>query len=243
MAVESTPTRFLLDGSLVPECRLVIESGFVRISFLETTPMAFFKLLLGPLRRIASFPLVQFAVVILAILWLQAADNGSPLGEIYSSLDWLVNLTIQQCSSIFEVKSFTRAWLVAGFMIAYVYLAGLVIVFAAKLLVRALLELMARMNLFGLTNVIARERGIAAYRAWLPFERIRPSHIPLEKWEEMYAWPADNTPPYPPLTYRVLRGIVTYVAMAVIVIVLLQVFTPIPAAAWLGKVIGISYPW
>ena len=31
---------------------------------------------------------------------------------------------------------------------------------------------------FGLRNAIARERGIAAYRAWLPFERIRPVNIP-----------------------------------------------------------------
>ena len=36
----------------------------------------------------------------------------------------------------------------------------------------------ARRNMFGLTNVIARQRGIAAYRAWLPLERIRPAHIP-----------------------------------------------------------------
>jgi len=38
-------------------------------------------------------------------------------------------------------------------------------------------------NLFGLRNAIARERGIAAYRAWVPLERIRPVSIPQEKWE------------------------------------------------------------
>jgi hypothetical protein len=68
-------------------------------------------------------------------------------------------------------------------MIAYVYLAGLVILFIAKVVVRAAVELVARMNAFGLTNAIARERGIAAYRAWLPLERIRPAQIAQEKWE------------------------------------------------------------
>jgi hypothetical protein len=43
-------------------------------------------------------------------------------------------------------------------------------------------------NLFGLRNAIAPERGIAAYRAWVPFERIRPASIPQEKWEETFAW-------------------------------------------------------
>ena len=52
-------------------------------------------------------------------------------------------------------------------------------------------------------NAIARERGIAADRAWVPLERIRPVSIPQEKWEETFAWPANNEPPYPPLTQRI----------------------------------------
>jgi hypothetical protein len=36
-------------------------------------------------------------------------------------------------------------------------------------------------NSFYLRNAIARERGIAAYRAWMPFERIRPVSIPQQK--------------------------------------------------------------
>jgi len=35
-------------------------------------------------------------------------------------------------------------------------------------------------NFLWLRNTIARERGIAAYRAWLPLERIRPADCPQE---------------------------------------------------------------
>jgi hypothetical protein len=51
------------------------------------------------------------------------------------------------------------------------------------------------MRRFYLRSAIARKRGITAYRAWVPFERIRPAHIPQEKWEATYAWPPNNGPP------------------------------------------------
>ena len=92
-------------------------------------------------------------------------------------------------------------------------------------------------NLFGLRNAIARERGIAAYRAWEPFERIRPVSIPQEKWEETFAWPANNEPPYPPLAQRIRRGVISYVAVVLGVAVLIQVFTPFPVLTWLGELI------
>jgi hypothetical protein len=163
-------------------------------------------------------------------------------GEIFSGLDLLVDSTIRLCAAIFEVKSFTRSWLTTGFMIAYVYIAGLFIVFLAKAVIRAAIELMARRNAFGLRNAIAHERGIAAYRAWLPLERIRPADIAQEKWEERFAWPADNKPPYPPLIYRVIRAVLTYFAVLMIIAVLLQVFTPFPALTWLGKMSRILAP-
>src|SRR5947208_4896567 len=109
------------------------------------------------------------------------------------------------------------------------------ILLLAKLVIRAAVELAARINAFGLRNAIARERGIAAYRAWLPLERIRPTHIAQEKWEEMFAWPPDNKPPYPSLMHRVARGVVSYLAVILIIAVLLQEFTPFPALTWLGK--------
>ena len=89
--------------------------------------------------------------------------------------------------------------------------------------------------MFGLRNAIARERGIAAYRAWVPFERIRPTGIPQEQWEEAFAWPANNEPPYPPLPQRILRGVISYVGVVLTAAILLQVLTPFQVLTWLGE--------
>jgi hypothetical protein len=197
--------------------------------------MALIKLLVAPIRRMVNFPLFQLMAAIAVILLLQAADSRSIFGEIYSAVDLLVDFTVRLCASIFEVKSFTKSWLTTGFMIAYVYIAGLLIVFLVKAVIRVAVERVARSNVFGLTNAIARERGIAAYRAWLPLESIRPADITQEKWEERFAWPADGKPPYPPLTHRVVRAVVTYLAVVLTIAALLQAFTPFPALTWLGK--------
>jgi hypothetical protein len=197
--------------------------------------MALIKLLIAPIRRIVSFPLFQLLAAIAVILFLQAADSTSVRGQIFSALDLLVDYTVSMCAAIFEVKSFTRSWLTAGFMIAYVYIAGLLIVLLAKAIIGYVVELVARTNAFGLRNTIARERGIAAYRAWLPLESIRPAHIAQEKWEERFAWPPDGRPPYPPLTHRVVRGVITYLAFLFIIAALLETFTPFPVLTWLGK--------
>src|SRR5262245_42612784 len=199
--------------------------------------MALIKLLAAPIRRVVSFPLFQLAIAIVAILFLQAADSRSILGEIFSALDLLVDYSARLCAAIFEVKSFTKSWLTSGFMIAYVYLAGLLLLLLAKLAIGFVVELVARRNALGLRNAIARERGIAAYNAWLPLERIRPAHISQEQWEENFAWPADNKPPYPPLTYRILRGAVTYLAAVLAIAGMLEAFTPFPALTWLGNAV------
>ena len=198
--------------------------------------MAFLKLLAAPIRRVLNFPLFQFMVTIAIILWLQAADNGSIFGEIFGALDLLVDSTVSLCARIFQVKSFTKSWLTTGFMIGYVYLAGLFIMLLVKAIIGAAVEAVARHNIFGLTNTIARQRGITAYRAWMPLERIRPEHIPQVQWEERFAWPADNSPPYPPLMHRVLRAVTIYLAVALIIACSLQAFTPYPALTWLGKI-------
>ena len=197
--------------------------------------MGLIRLLVAPIRRIVSFPLFQLLAAIAVILFLQAADSTSVRGEIFSALDLLVDYTVSVCAAIFEVKSFTRSWLTAGFMIAYVYIAGLLIVLLAKAIIAYAVELVARTNAFGLRNAIARERGIAAYRAWLPLESIRPADIAQEKWEERFAWPPDGRPPYPPLTHRVARAVVTYLALVLIIAALLEAFTPFPVLTWLGK--------
>jgi hypothetical protein len=191
------------------------------------------KLISAPIRSLIRFPLVQFAIVIGLILWLQAADDKSIWGHIFSGLDELVEATVETISAILTVKSFTRSWLTFGFMIAYVYLAGLAILGLVRLLVVAAVDFVGRHNLLYLRNAIARERGIGAYRAWVPFERIRPPEIAQRDWEQAFAWPANNKPPYPPLGHRLLRGIFLYAAVVVIVALLLQFFTPFPILTWI----------
>jgi small-conductance mechanosensitive channel len=196
--------------------------------------MALLRTLIAPVRRVLRFPLFQLAVVVLIILFLQAAPDGSIGGVVFDGLDQLVGATVGLFGSLFEVKSFTRSWLTSAFMIAYVYLAGLLVIYLLRQLFRIALDRAARGNRW-LRNSLARERGIAAYRAWEPLENIRPSSVPQSEWEETYAWPANNKPPYPPLATRVLRGVFGYVLFAVIIGALLQWFTPFPVFSWIGR--------
>jgi hypothetical protein len=199
--------------------------------------MGMIKLLTAPIRSIVRFPLVQLAFVIVLITFLQAADDKSFLGYIFNLLDALVDSSVRVVSAIFNVKTFARSWLTSGLMIAYVYLACLLILSFVRLMLIAGVDLVGRSNAFWLRSAIARERGIAAYRAWLPLERIRPAHIPQEKWEEAFAWPANNKPPYAPLAHRILRTTISYVIVLVGAAVLLQLFTPFPVASWLEQAI------
>lgn len=199
--------------------------------------MGMIRLLAAPIRSIVRFPLFQLAVVVAIILLLQAADDNSAFGQVFNGLDKLVDASVRLCSELFNVKSFTRSGLTAGLMIGYVYLTCLLILFLVRVTIRAMVDLIGSTNAFGLRNTIARERGIAAYRAWVPFERIRPANIPQEKWEEAFAWPANNKPPYPPLAKRMLRGVMSYVTVVLVAAVLLQIFTPFPVLTWLGKLI------
>src|SRR6202171_3804118 len=109
-------------------------------------PMVLIKLLVAPIRRVVNFPLFQLMVAIAVILLLQAADSRSVFGKIFSALDLLVDFTVRLCAATFEVRSFTKSWLTTGFMIAYVYIAGLLIVFLSKVGIRAAIELLARSN-------------------------------------------------------------------------------------------------
>ena len=208
--------------------------------------MGMIKLLAAPIRSIVRFPLFQLAVVVAVILLLQAADDKSALGQIFNGLDKLVESTVGLLSAVFNLKSFTKSWLTSSFWIAYVYLALLLILFLVRITIRGVVDFVAWSNAFGLRNAIARERGIAAYRAWVPFERIRPVNIPQEKWEEAFAWPANNRPPYPPLAHRVLRGVISYVVVILVAAVLLQLFTPFPVLTWLAaltKKVDLIIDW
>jgi hypothetical protein len=201
--------------------------------------MGLIKLVAAPIRRIVRFPPFQLLVVVVIILLLQAADDKSLPGQIFNGLDQIVDTSVRVCSQLFQVKSFTRSLLTLGLMISYVYLVCLLILFVLRLALRAVVDLIGWSNLFYLRNTIARERGIAAYRAWVPFERIRPASIPQSQWEEAFAWPANNRPPYPPLWRRLFWGAFSYVVVIVTAAVLLQVFTPFPVLTWLGKLVKI----
>jgi chromate transport protein ChrA len=199
--------------------------------------MAVIKLLARAVRRIIRFPLVQLLIVIILILILQAADDTSVLGRIFTGLDKAVESTVDLFSGVFTVKSFTRSWLTFGLMICYVYLACLFILYILRIITAGLVLLIARTNAFGLRSSIARERGIAAYRAWLPFERIRPANISQKEWEETFAWPPDDKTPYPSLGRRILSEIGSYIALVFLVVVLLQIFTPFPAIRWVTELV------
>jgi len=195
------------------------------------------KTLSAPFRMAFRFPLVQFALVVFLILLLQAADDKSISGRIFAGLDRLVEDTIELVATVFTVKSFTRSWLTFGLMIAYVYLACWLILSLCGIGARKLVDLAGRHNLFWSRNAIAKERGIDAYRAWLQLETIRPAHVSQRAWEEEFAWPPDNRPPYPPLAQRVLRATLSYAAAVAIILILLQVFTPFPVLSWLASVV------
>jgi hypothetical protein len=197
--------------------------------------MGLIKQITAPIRSIVRFPLFQLAIVVALILFLQAADPATAFGRIFTGLDRLVSATVDLFAAVFNVRSFTKSWLTSGFWIGYVYLACLLILYLARLAFNALVDLIGRHNAFWLRNAIARERGIAAYRAWVPFEKIRPPNIPQPQWEETFAWPADNKPPYPPLAQRILRGAMINVAVVAGLAVLLQVFTPFPVLTWLSQ--------
>jgi hypothetical protein len=139
--------------------------------------MGMIRLFTAPIRSIVRSPLFQLAVVVAIILLWQAADDNSLAGQIFNGLDRLVDATLTLLSGLFRVKSFTRSGLTAVLMIAYVYLVCLLILLVIRIAVRAIVDLVAWSNFLWLRNTIARERGIAAYRAWVPFEKIRPANF------------------------------------------------------------------
>jgi hypothetical protein len=192
------------------------------------------RMVVAPVRRVLKFPVVQLVMVVLVILFLEAASDRPVLGQIFAVLDRLVIASVDLFGSAFDVKSFTRSFLTTGFWIGYVYVVCLLIYLSLRAGFRYLLNRIARTNAW-LRNSLARERGVAAYRAWQPLEAIRPPNIPQQQWEATYAWPPNDKPPYPPLPYRLLRDVASYVVMILIVAALLQWFTPLPALSWLGR--------
>ena len=198
--------------------------------------MGMIRLIAAPIRSIARSRLFQLAVVLAIILLLDYYSyDYALLRQIADGLKTLVSATVQLWSEHFRVGILTDPVLQVGLMIAYVYLVCLLILFVLRIAIRAMVDLVGWSNFLWLRNTIARERGIVAYRAWVPLERIRPAHFPQDRWEEEFAWPADNKPPYPPLPQRLLRGVISYLIVVLAAAVLLQIFTPFPVLTWLGK--------
>ena len=151
-----------------------------------------------------------------------------------------VTASIQLFSEYFRVGILTDPVLQVGLMITYVYVVCLLIFALLRVIVRWLVDLAGWSNFLWLRNAIARERGIEAYRAWVPLEKIRPAHISQEQWEAAFAWPPDNKPPYPPLAQRIVYGVISYVIVIAVVAILVQRFTPFPVLSWLGRLFGLA---
>lgn len=198
--------------------------------------MGLIRLIAAPIRRLAASRLVQLAVVVALILLLENFSDSRPLvSEIADALDKAVEGTVQLVSDhLVRLRTFSKSLLTDSVMILYVYVACLVIFTVLRFVVRRLIDIAGLTNFLWLRNTIARERGIAAYRAWLPLERIRPTDCPQEVWEQQFAWPKDNKPPYPPLHWRILREVSAYVILIVLIAVLIQLFTPFPVLSWVA---------
>lgn len=198
--------------------------------------MGLIRLIAAPIRRLAGSRLVQLGVVVAIILLLENFSDSRPLvSQIADALDKAVEGTVQLVSDhLVRLRTFSKSLLTDSVMIVYVYVACLLIFTVLRYVVMRLIDFLGWSNFLWLRNTIARERGIAAYRAWLPLERIRPTDCPQEAWEEQFAWPKDNKPPYPPLHWRILREVLAYVILIALVAVLIQLFTPFPVLSWIG---------
>jgi hypothetical protein len=202
--------------------------------------MGAFRLLTLPIRRVANSRLFQLIFVVAVVLLLENfSSNHAVLTRAADGLDKLVDATVQLISDhVHNLRTLTKSMLTDGVMIGYVYIVCLVAFAVLRWVLSLLLDLVGRSNFLWLRKTIARERGIAAYQAWLPLERIRPADYPQAVWEEEFAWPVGDRPPYPPLGTRVVRGTVVYGAVLAGAAALLQFFTPFPVLSWLEKLIS-----
>jgi hypothetical protein len=202
--------------------------------------MGLIRLIAAPIRRIANSRLFQLAAVVAIVLLLENfSSNNAVLAKAADGLDKLVETTVQLISDhVHNLRTLTKSMLTDGVMIGYVYVVCLLAFALLRWLISLMLDIAGRSNFLWLRRTIARERGIAAYRAWLPLERIRPADYTQPVWEEEFAWPADGGAPYPPLGTRVVRDTLSYAAVLAGVAVLLQFFTPFPVLSWLEKLVS-----
>jgi small-conductance mechanosensitive channel len=205
------------------------------------SPIRPIRLIAAPIRGIVRSRLFQLIAVLAILLLLDHYSfDYAPLHQISAALKTLVDATAQFCSQLFRVGILTDPVLQVGLIIAYVYLVCLLIAYILRAVIRRAVNLAGRHNFLWLRNPIARERGITAYRAWEPLEEIRPAHIPQSRWEETFAWPANDRPPYPPLPQQIVYGLLLYLIVIAAIAIALQIFTPFPVLSWLGRLIGVG---
>jgi hypothetical protein len=203
--------------------------------------MGLIRLITAPIRHIANSRLFQLGLVVAVVLLLENfSDNHVALTKIADGLDKLVDWTVLQISDHFHNlgRSLSKSMVTGGVTVGYVYLACLVAFAVLRWLISRLLDVAGRTNFLWLRKTIAKERGIAAYRAWLPLERIRPAEYPQAVWEEEFAWPAGGDPPYPSLGIRMVRGTLSYAGVLAVAAVLVQYLTPFPVLSWLERLVG-----
>ena len=182
------------------------------------------RIVLAPILRLLNSPLLHFVIVVFLIVVLEAAPNDSPLGRLSDGLDKLVDSTAQVVFAAFTLKIVAKSLILTAAAIAYVYICLIAVLYVLRAAMRGLVNLAGRTNFLWLRAMIARERGIAAYRAWLPLERIRPDNIPQQEWEATYAWPPGDRPPYPSLAIRMSRTIGLYALLFAALILAIYVY-------------------
>jgi hypothetical protein len=182
------------------------------------------RIVLAPILRLLNSPLLHFVIVIFLIVVLEAAPNDTPLGKLSDGLDKLVDSTVQVVFAAFTLKTVAKSLILTATAIAYVYVCLIAVLYVLRAAMRGLVNLAGRTNFLWLRTTIARQRGVAAYRAWLPLEKIRPDHISQEEWEATYAWPPGNRPPYPSLAIRISRTIGLYALLFAGLILVIYVY-------------------
>ena len=136
--------------------------------------MGLIRLIAAPICHIANSRLFQLGAVVAIVLLLENfSNNHAVLAKTAHGLDKLVEWTVQLISDHFHnLRTLTKSMVTDGVMIGYVYLVCLVGFALLRRLMSMALDLAGRTNFLWLRRTIARDRGIAAYRAWLPLERI-----------------------------------------------------------------------
>ena len=135
--------------------------------------MGAIRLIAAPIRRIANSRIFQLALVIAIILSPDHYSYDYPvLRPVADGLKGWVTATVQLCSQYFRVGILTDPALQVGLMIAFVYIICVFAFFLLRLVIAFIIALIGLSNFLWLRSAIARERGISAYQAWLPLERI-----------------------------------------------------------------------